>query len=109
MATRVFATLADGQCRFLVDYNANNGRVRALICENAAPLPAYGEVHNPNDGAVYGQEFPAGQTTERVVPAGVMTVRLTEDAEIPGYFFLEVRIDATGVWVNLETQMRYPA
>lgn len=110
MATMQYASFGDtGECRFLITYNANNGRVQSLDCINNTPFPAWGAVRNPNDGQWTEQTFPANQTTSRTVPAGFMTVRVTADPEVQGYSYLEARIDATGQWVNLETQFRYPA
>jgi hypothetical protein len=109
MATMQYASFgANNECRILIDYNANNGRVQGLVCENMTQFGTYAAVKNPNTGEWYERTFPPNATTQQAVPAGAMTVRVATDAET-GNQYLEVRTDATNTWGGLETMMRHPA
>src|ERR671914_625216 len=95
-------------CTITADYNAQNGRIRAIVCANNTSRPAYAEVTDPDTGEVYGQGFAANSTTERSVPQGVLRIRLTfPDAEQPNEYALEVQKD-DGTWTVLSASSHYP-
>ncbi len=60
-----------GAVRFLLEYNANNGRGTGITCVNQTDQPGYGEAFI--DGAWQGQVFNPGTST---IPLSGFTVRV---------------------------------
>lgn len=97
-------------CKFFVDYQANNGRVQAVICQNNTPHTAHGFVISPSTGTRFERTFPPNTPespeTSQNIPAGQINVRVRTDEETQQQYLAGV--DSGGNDVNLEYQFSCP-